>query len=111
MAVRGGYRQGSGVKPAWKHGKTKVIRVPEVLADEVLKIARVLDDDGFFEPVTSSKVLDLSGISLKAFNGKTFVSLESLVLLGYELKPNALAENIIAELYKSQILGVLNYDR
>jgi hypothetical protein len=105
MSDRGGYRQGSGAKPAWKHGKTKVIRVPEVFADEVLKIARTLDDDGFFEIETSSKVLDLSGVSLKTFSGKTFVSLESLVLLGYELKPDALAENVIAELYKSQILG------
>jgi len=104
MAVRGGYREGSGAKPAWKHGKTKVVRVPEVLADEVLRIARMLDDDGFFELVTSSKIVDLSGVCLKTFSNKTFVSLESLVLLGYEIKPDALAEQVVAEVYKSQLL-------
>jgi len=31
-------------KPAWKSGKTTVIRVPEVLAERLMKLARAMDD-------------------------------------------------------------------
>ena len=40
---RGGKRPGAGVKPTWKHGKTKTIRVPVALAEQILEFARKLD--------------------------------------------------------------------
>jgi hypothetical protein len=100
---RGGKRQGAGAKPKWKNGKTKVIRLPVNLADEILAIARELDQIGYFESVTNSKVIDLSGISIKTVQGKSVVFLESLVLSGYEIRPMILADKIIQELYKSQL--------
>lgn len=43
----GGARPGAGnpeFKPKWKSGKTTVIRVPEAIADEVLAVARRIDE-------------------------------------------------------------------
>ena len=41
---RGGYREGAGRKGEWKSGKTKAIKLPEKLIDEITAIARALDD-------------------------------------------------------------------
>jgi flagellar biosynthesis/type III secretory pathway protein FliH len=43
---RGGAREGAGRESAWNNGKTKTIRVPEALADRVLKYARQLNSEG-----------------------------------------------------------------
>lgn len=96
---KGGKREGSGGKSSWNNAKTKVIRVPEVLADRILEIARLLDSELSFEtvtpsknePVTDSKVIDLSGISVKAFPNGSGVYLVDLVKAGYILKPDVLA--------------------
>ena len=45
MKKRGG-RRSTTWKSSWKTGKTKVIRIPEILADRLYKIARHLDDGG-----------------------------------------------------------------
>ena len=50
---RGGRRPGAGGKHKWIHGETKVIRVPVALADQVLAIARILDEGRSLEDVTS----------------------------------------------------------
>ena len=39
---RGG-RRSTTWKPTWKHGKTRTIRVPIVLAESILNLARILD--------------------------------------------------------------------
>ena len=41
-----GGRRSTTWKPGWKSGKTTVIRIPEVLEDELLRIARALDERG-----------------------------------------------------------------
>lgn len=41
-----GGRRSTTWASAWKSGKTTVIRVPEVLSEELLQIARVLDEGG-----------------------------------------------------------------
>lgn len=54
----GGARPGAGnpeFKPKWKSGKTTVIRVPEAIADEVLAVARRIDEG---EAVTQSSGTD-----------------------------------------------------
>ena len=39
----GGYREGSGQKPKWNLGKTKPIRLPVKLHQQVTEFARLLD--------------------------------------------------------------------
>lgn len=82
---RGGYRKGSGKKSNWRHGKTKVIRIPEVLADRVLQYARDIDED-------KAKQIDFSGVSVKNVRGKAAVFLEDLVKSGFTITPNTLME-------------------
>jgi hypothetical protein len=50
---KGGWRSTTWT-PGWKSGKTTVIRVPEVLAEELLRIAKLLDEGGEL-PVTGSE--------------------------------------------------------
>jgi hypothetical protein len=88
--TRGGYREGAGGKPTWRHGKTKTIRVPEILADQVMEYARKLDEGAIIEPVTESKVVNLAGISLKTYSGKLSVHVEDLVKAGYQIMPESL---------------------
>lgn len=101
--ARGGKREGAGGKPTWKNGKTKTIRVPIVLAEEILRIARELDKKGVIERDTGSKMLDLSGVTVPHIRGKKFVFLRDLVASGYEIKPEKLAETVIEEIYKEEI--------
>lgn len=99
---RGGKREGAGGKPSWNYGKTKVIRIPEVMAEKILEIARFLDSLKSFdavilsniEPVTESKSIDLSGIAVRAFPNGPGIYLSDLVKAGYEIKPEALALSV-----------------
>lgn len=95
---RGGKREGAGGKPTWKNGKTKTIRVPIVLAEEILKNARELDEKGVIERDTESKVLDLSGITVPEIRGRRFVFISDLLMSGYEIHPLKWAEAARAEL-------------
>ena len=61
----GGARPGAGnpeFKPKWKSGKTMVIRVPEAIADEVLAIARQIDEGS---TVTLSSKLEEENVRLR----------------------------------------------
>jgi hypothetical protein len=99
---RGGHREGAGGKPSWAHGKTKVIRVPEALAEKILEIARILDGgmslievtESKNESVTGSKVIDLSGISIRAFRDGPGIYLADLIAAGYEIQPEKLAQSV-----------------
>lgn len=99
---RGGVRAGSGTKPTWKNGKTKTIRVPIALADEILKIARTLDENETME-YNPNKVINLAGISVSQLNGKKFVFLQDLIKFGYLIEPLGLARVVTEEMYKSQV--------
>lgn len=111
--ARGGARSNSGAKGKWKHGKTKSIRVPEELADQILEYAHKLDENAKIESeteskinhsltsdsVTDSKTLNLSGVSIRVCNGKSAILLEDLVKIGYNLYPERLGQifkNIVA---------------
>lgn len=102
---RGGYRSGAGGISSWKSGRTKVIRVPEALADELLRLAKILDEGGelmtkttTFDPVTESKTIDLSKVLVTHSNGEIAVRLQDLVRLGYEIKPDNLAKMVAARI-------------
>ena len=94
--TRGGARLNAGAKAKWKHGKTKTIRVPEALVDQIIDYAKKLDDQQV--PVFSeSKVLNLSGISVYILSGKKFVYVSDLIKLGYDIKPHRLAVAVSME--------------
>jgi hypothetical protein len=48
-----GGRRSTTWSAGWKSGKTTVIRIPEVLAEELLRLARVMDEGRM--PVTGNK--------------------------------------------------------
>jgi hypothetical protein len=114
---RGGVRSNSGAKGKWKHGKTKLIRVPEDLADQILEFAHKLDEGANIESetepktdsslvldsVSESKVLDLSGISVATLKDRTFVFLDNLLKSGYVLKPETLNDRVLTEIYKNSL--------
>lgn len=106
MATRGGRREGAGGKPAWKHGATKPIRIPIALADEVLRITRILDEGKFEDSdnlhafaglVTDSKVIDLTGIAVRATKDGPAVYLADLLRAGYTIKPDQVVKNLRRE--------------
>lgn len=94
--ARGGKRDGAGGKPSWRHGKTKPIRVPVTLAEKILEIARVLDEEGVgvSEDSEPNKVIDLTGVAILYSQGGPVVRLSDLVRIGYEIKPERLVRNL-----------------
>ncbi|MEM9391699.1 MAG: hypothetical protein AAGA02_14570 [Bacteroidota bacterium] len=101
---RGGRREGAGGRHKWKHGETKTIRVPIELADEILEFAHKLDDGVIIEHETQSKVLNLSGVSIRVCNGKSAVYLEDLAKAGYEILPERLG-NIFKAILNNGLRG------
>ncbi len=92
MSNRGGRREGAGGKPSWNHGKTKPIRVPIDLADRIIEIARVLDCEGVPLSMAPSRVVDLSGISVRQSRDGAVIRLSDLADAGYQLKPDGLMQ-------------------
>lgn len=101
---RGGQREGSGSKPKWAKGKTTVIRVPEVLAGEILRLAHLLDEGKSVDDITKSRYIDLSGVSVRTWDGKPVVLLEELLGKGFKVRPLALVDRIRKQIDK------LNYE-
>lgn len=91
---RGGYRVGAGSKPTWNCGKTKTIRVPELLADRVLEISRLLDEGQSLGSETTSKVVDLSGVVILHTTNGPVVRLVDLLRAGYEIRPERLVRSL-----------------
>jgi hypothetical protein len=108
--TRGGKREGAGGKPKWAHGKTKVIRVPEALSEIVVDFVEFLD--ATLDPtavtwsksdnVTESKIVDLSGIIIRSFNGSPCIYISDLLRVGYIIHPERLANTIKAKEGKEQ---------
>lgn len=48
---RGGRREGAGAKSTWNNPPTTTIRVPHILAEKLLKIARILDNNDSIEEI------------------------------------------------------------
>lgn len=118
--TRGGARLNAGAKAKWKHGKTKTIRVPEVLVPQILEYSKKLDDEGIIENVSQSEsatniivtekpeaiyTINLSNFSIHRFEGKSFIFIEDLIKAGYEIRPFKLASVVLDEIYKSQLKG------
>lgn len=91
---RGGYREGSGAKSTWFSGETVVIRVPRSLSDEVLRLARLLDEGKSVDDITKAKYLDLSGVTIHNIDSKYAVFLEDLLNKGFKVRPLSLVDKI-----------------
>jgi hypothetical protein len=90
--ARGGFREGAGSKSKWLAGKTMVVRVPQVLSEEVLRLAGLLDEGRTVDDVTKSKYLDLSGISISYIEGKPAILIEDLLSVGFKIRPIKLVD-------------------
>jgi hypothetical protein len=100
---RGGKRIGAGNRFKWNFGKTKVIRVPEAIAEQVLEYAHFLDSGGIssvthsigacYDSVTQSKDVDLSGVLIRSHSNQPAVLLADLVRIGYRILPDKLMQS------------------
>ena len=96
--MHGGKREGAGRKPKWLHGRTTTIRVPEELADEVLRLARQLDIGIHLDNVTDSKTIDLSGIPIHHLDEQPVVAVRDLLHRGFKIRPLKLVDALRKEL-------------
>ena len=74
---RGGARPGAGGGARWKHGRTKLVRLPVALLDEILEVARYMDQNEGKLPPSAPPLITLghlsevlSGEELKKFLAK-----------------------------------------
>jgi hypothetical protein len=86
---RGGARPGVGGGTRWKHGRTKLVRLPVALLDEILSVARYMDqNDGKLPP--SAPPVITSGHPSESLSG------EELRELLAKRKAQKLAKKIMA---------------
>lgn len=90
----GGSRYGAGRKSQWIRGKTVVVRVPEALSDEILKVAHLLDEGKEVGDVTQARYLDLTGVPVRYVQGSPVVYVEDLLKKGFRVRPLKLVDNI-----------------
>lgn len=53
----GGARPGAGGGSRWKHGRTKLVRLPVALVDKILEVARYMDQNEGRLPLPDSVVI------------------------------------------------------
>jgi hypothetical protein len=76
----GGARPGAGGGCRWKHGRTKLVRLPVALVDKILEVARYMDQNEGRLPSSAPVVMipDYSAQSLSADQRKeVFVKQEA----------------------------------
>jgi hypothetical protein len=98
--VRGGRRDGAGRKATWAKGETKTIRVPVALAEELLRIAHLLDENKTVDDVTKSKHIDLSGVPVQVVNDQSAVLLKNLIKAGFKIRPFGLQDSVRRQMDK-----------
>jgi hypothetical protein len=66
---RGGARPGAGGGGRWKHGPTKLVRLPVALLDEILEVARYMDqNEGRLPPLAPPVITSVH--SLESLSGE-----------------------------------------
>src|SRR4028119_2078354 len=70
----GGARPGAGGGSRWKHGRTKLVRLPVALVDKILEVARYMDQNEGRLPSSVSvvRISDYSAQSLSPEERKEF---------------------------------------
>jgi hypothetical protein len=86
---RGGARPGAGGGARWKHGRTKLVRLPVALLDEILEVARYMDENEGRLPSSAPPVIT-SGHPSESLSG------EELKELFAKRKTQKLAKKVIA---------------
>ncbi len=71
---RGGARPGAGGGGRWKHGPTKLVRLPVALLDEILEVARYMDQNDGKLPPSEAYIITLAHPS-KTLSGEEFKEL------------------------------------
>ena len=71
---RGGARPGAGGGGRWKHGRTKLVRLPVALLDEILEVARYMDQNDGKLPPSEGSLITL-GHPSKTLSGEEFKEL------------------------------------
>ena len=66
---RGGARPGAGGGCRWKHGRTKLVRLPVALVDKILEVARYMDQNEGRLP-SSAPPLITSGHPAESLSGE-----------------------------------------
>jgi hypothetical protein len=66
---RGGARPGAGGRCRWKHGRTKLVRLPVALLDKILEVARYMDQNEGRLPSLAPPVIT-SGHPSDSFSGE-----------------------------------------
>lgn len=94
----GGSRDGAGRKSQWIRGKTVVVRVPEVLSDEVLRLAHLLDEGRAVEDVTKVRYLDLTNVPVRYVQGRPVIYIEDLLKEGVKIRPLRLIDSLRKEI-------------
>ena len=99
---KGGLRSTSW-KPTWKHGATKTIRVPIRLADQILQLAKLLDEGHnicFYSLVTGNiehlPLLDAQSKVIAAEALSTALEMKRIAMTK-ELKKRSRANNFLIE--------------
>jgi hypothetical protein len=54
----GGARPGAGGGSCWKHGRTKLVRLPVALVDKILEVARYMDQNEGRLPLPDRRHVD-----------------------------------------------------
>jgi len=86
---RGGARPGAGGGDRWKHGRTKLVRLPVALLDEILEVARYMDQNEGRLPFSAPPVIT-SGHPSESLLG------EEIKELSAKRKAQKLAQKVMA---------------
>lgn len=87
---RGGYRPGAGRKGEWKSGKTKGVKLPEKLVDEIVAIARAIDDGKEIKIIGNDSVTKSKNLQNETVTESKRVEEAAAILTeALTLKPNA----------------------
>jgi hypothetical protein len=86
---RGGARPGAGGGGRWKHGRTKLVRLPVALLDEILKVARYMDQNEGKLPSSAPPVIT-------SWHPSESLSGEEIKELSAQRKAQKLAQKVMA---------------
>lgn len=94
-----------GVIPqdSWIHGETQQIVVPIALSEQILTIARMLDQGESLERLVRSRTIDFSGIPIKYLKDGPAVYLKDLLKAGYKIRPLSLVNKLRKDIDRGKI--------
>lgn len=104
MNKRGGYRENAGRKSTWRHRKTCTVRIPEVFAETIVKLAHQLDENSSVDIETKSEDMPTDSVT------KSIESLLASLKTGKPTGDESYFFDIETDSYKTQYDIVSNSD-